>query len=272
MPEGDTVWLVASRLADALSGQQVVAADLRVPALATVDLGGSTVLDVVPRGKHLLMRLAPPVGPPLTLHSHLRMEGMWHLYRPGSPPRGGPDHAIRAIVTTTQAVAVGYRLGELDLVATSEENAIVGHLGPDPLGTEFDAAAALANILDRPERMLGEALLDQRNVAGLGTNLVSEACFLVACPPHRVVADAPTAEVLATAIRLIQLNRGRAVRVTTGRTSRGATSWVHARRTCLRCGGRVRRTVVGDAPRQRTLAWCPVCQPSQGNREGNGNT
>ncbi len=87
MPEGDTVWLAAKRLHEALAGEVLTRSDFRVPLLATVDLSGQTVLAVVPRGKHLLTRLSSG----LSLHTHFRMDGSWHLYRPGDRWTGGPD-------------------------------------------------------------------------------------------------------------------------------------------------------------------------------------
>ena len=93
MPEGDTVWRACKRLNQALAGQILVRTDFRVPSLATTDLSGRTVSEVVARGKHILMRLSGGV----TVHSHFRMDGSWHLYRPGERWRGGPGHEIRAV-------------------------------------------------------------------------------------------------------------------------------------------------------------------------------
>ncbi|TDC04223.1 DNA glycosylase, partial [Streptomyces sp. 8K308] len=134
MPEGDTVWQAARRLDAALAGHPLTRSDLRVPRLATTDLTGRAVLDVTPRGKHLLTR----VEGGLTLHSHLRMDGAWHVHTPGQRWRGGPAHQIRAILATADHTAVGYRLPVLDLVRTAEEPRLVGHLGPDLLGPDWD--------------------------------------------------------------------------------------------------------------------------------------
>src|SRR5579871_6613420 len=114
MPEGDTVWLAADRLNEYLAGTELVSTDFRVPALATVDLSGRTVRQVIARGKHLLIRIAPDVS----LHSHLRMEGAWHVYRPGTRWNGGPAHEIRVVLHTASWIAVGYRLQVLDLLPT----------------------------------------------------------------------------------------------------------------------------------------------------------
>src|SRR5215207_6017870 len=134
MPEGDTVWRACKRLDQALGKRELTRSDFRVPSLATADLSGRTVLEVVARGKHLLMRISDGV----TVHSHLRMEGSWHLYRPGESWKGGPDFQVRAVLETSEWVAVGYRLPVLELVETEKEDTVVGHLGPDLLSPGFD--------------------------------------------------------------------------------------------------------------------------------------
>ena len=96
MPEGDTVWLAARNLDAALAGQTLTRTDLRVPQLATTDLTGRRVLEVAPRGKHLLTRIEGG----LTLHTHFRMEGSWHLYRPDQRWRGGPESDVRVVLET----------------------------------------------------------------------------------------------------------------------------------------------------------------------------
>ena len=103
MPEGDTVWLAARRLDDCLAGDVLTTADLRVPRLATVDLVGRTVEGVRSYGKHLLFRLSGA----LSLHTHFRMDGSWHLYRHGRTWRGGPDWQVRAVLATELWQAVG---------------------------------------------------------------------------------------------------------------------------------------------------------------------
>lgn len=270
MPEGDTAWLVSSRLHSVLAGQTITTCDLRVPSAARASLVGATIINVTPAGKHILLRAqfsTPHTGPGAaaptadwTLHSHLRMDGAWHLYRSGSRWRGGPSHWIRAVVGTHDWTAVGYRLGMLDLLPTAGEATVVGHLGPDPLTADYDAATARSNVAAVPQRSVGEALLDQRNVAGFGTNFVAEACFVAGVSPLTPVADGVGDQVLAVAERMIAANRGRAIRVTTGRTRPGEVSWVHGRRTCLRCGGVLARAQVGEPTARRSLAWCPHCQ------------
>src|SRR5919106_4267381 len=187
MPEGDTVWQAARRLHGALAGKVLTRSDLRVPRYATADLTGRRVLDVPPRGKHPLTRIEGG----LTLHSHLRMDGSWKVYANHQRWTGGPTHQIRAILGTADRTAVGYRLPVLELLRTPDEHRVIGHLGPDLLGPDWDPERALANLLADPARSLGEALLDQRNLAGIGNVYKSELCFLLGVTPWLPVGDLP---------------------------------------------------------------------------------
>lgn len=261
MPEGDTVWLVARRLDDALRGARLTAAELRVPAWATANLVGATVGSVSPFGKHLFIRLEDPRAGLISLHSHLRMEGAWHLYSPGQRWRG-PGHEVRVVLRTDEHVAVGFRLAEVSLVPTADEARLISHLGPDLADPAADLTRAAANLAACHERPLAESLLDQRVMAGLGMNYVAELCFLLGVHPLTPTLDQSADEVVALAARMLRSNLGRASRVTApGRVGRGGSSWVHGRRACRRCGTPLRSSVVGQAPRDRRIVWCPTCQP-----------
>ncbi|WP_405750083.1 DNA glycosylase [Streptomyces sp. NBC_00012] len=261
MPEGDTVLQTAERLHTALAGRILTRSDLRVPRFATTDLTGRTVLDVISRGKHLLTR----VEGGLTLHSHLRMDGAWRVYAPGERWRGGPAHQIRAVLANTEHTAVGYRLPVLELLRTRDENKAVGHLGPDLLGPDWDPDIALRNLLADPDRPLGEALLDQRNLAGIGNIYKAELCFLARATPWLAIGElaAPTtARLITTAKQLLEANRNRPMRTTTGVAPRGPGPrerlWVYGRagRPCLRCGTPIRSADQDSRP----AFWCPHCQ------------
>ncbi|MFE2430139.1 DNA-formamidopyrimidine glycosylase family protein [Streptomyces sp. NPDC059373] len=259
MPEGDTVWLTARRLHEALAGKVLVRCDLRVPQLATADLGGRRVEEVVPRGKHLLARFEGGV----TLHSHLMMDGSWHLYAPGERWRGGPQHQVRAVLASADRVAVGYRLPVLELLPTAEEEKAVGHLGPDLLGPDWDPGEAVRRLTAEPGRAVGEALLDQRNLAGLGNVYKSELCFLRGVTPWTPTGEVPSPErVVTLAKRLLEANKARPGHITTGDTRRGRTHWVYGRadRPCLRCGTMIRVADLGPAGQERVTYWCPSCQ------------
>src|SRR3954452_1528781 len=172
MPEGDVVWAAARRLHDALARRELTRSDFRVPRAATADLTGRPVREVISRGKHLLTR----VEGDLTVHTHLRMEGSWRI-RPASAsvPR---DHRVRLVLANAEWQAVGYSLGIVELIRTSREDTVVGHLGPDLLGPDWDPAEAVRRLLEDPGRAIGEALLDQTRLAGIGNLYKAETLFL----------------------------------------------------------------------------------------------
>lgn len=259
MPEGDTVFRTARRLHEALAGREVTRFDIRVPSYATADLTGETVHAVVPRGKHLLMRIGDQ-----TLHSHLKMEGRWLVFRPGERWRS-PAFQARAIVGTADAVAVGFEIAMVDLVPTADEDDLVGHLGPDLLGPDWDPIEAARRVASDP-RPVHVAILDQRNLAGLGNEYANELLFVRGLLPTRPASelDASTAAGLVdTAARMIRANRDRSGRTFTGNTRPGQQNWVYRRekRPCRRCGTLIRRTDLGATDTsERIVFWCPVCQ------------
>lgn len=285
MPEGDAVWRTARRLHEAFGGRVLLGTDLRVPTLAVRDLSGCTTVEVVPRGKHLLHRLDSG----LTLHSHLRMEGTWRvLRRPAVLPGGGAGlesdrrplhhpathpHTVRAVLWTTGHLAVGDSLGMLDLVATAQESAVIGHLGPDVLDPHFDRRRALTHLLADPSVPVGVALLDQRNLAGIGTIYASEPLF-----EHRVSPWAPVGdldpEVVGRVVDTARLWMVRSCRVghrpAAGSLARPpADGWLPGTyrvfgrrgRPCRRCGTTIVEGPLGRSPRQRVISFCPSCQP-----------
>jgi endonuclease-8 len=265
VPEGDTVWNTARVLGAAITGQTITRSDFRVPRLATADLSGWTVAESACRGKHLLLRLTRDAREPLTLHSHLRMDGTWRTYRPGERWTGRPAHLIRVALHSLAAVAVGFHLHELALVPTREEASLVGHLGPDLMGADWDAAEAVRRLLARPERWIADALLDQRNLAGIGNLYKAETLFLRGVSPWTPVGEVPDpAGLVARAHALLNANRGRWTQATTGSLRRGETNWVFERagQPCRRCRTTIRRWTGGD--NDRITYWCPHCQAGTG--------
>jgi endonuclease-8 len=271
MPEGDTVWLAGRRLHDALAGQRLVRTDFRVPQLAAADLSGRVVREVVSAGKHLLTR----IDDDLTLHTHFRMDGTWHLYRPGVRWRGGPDWQVRVVLATDQWQAVGYRLPVVQLLARADEDRAVGHLGPDLLGPDWDLDDAIRRLSAAPDREIGIALIDQRNLAGIGNLYKAESLFLARLSPWRQVRDVPDlGPVVEQARRLLLINRDHPSQVTTGVIRRGQERGVNARgvnerwvyeragQPCRRCRTPVRVARQGAAPFDRLTYWCPACQPT----------
>ena len=256
MPEGDTVFRAARRLDNALAGRVVTRFELRVPRAATVDLTGDTVHGVVSRGKHLLMRIGTT-----TVHSHLKMEGEWHVYRPGERWRQ-PAFRARAIVGTAAGEAVGFDLAEVTPVPSTEEHALVGYLGPDLLGPDWDPAEAARRLAADP-RPAHVAILDQRNLAGLGNEYANELLFVRGILPARPATQVDTTALVDTASRMIRANRDRVSRTFTGDTRPGRQNWVYRRegKPCRRCGTLIRRTDLGATETsERIVFWCPRCQ------------
>lgn len=274
MPEGDTVARLAHTLSGQLKGLVLHATDFRVPAHATADLSDWLIDDVVARGKHLLIRTVAPDGVrKLSLHSHLRMDGSWRVL-----PRLGAARStrrrqftsadVRVVLTTADSYAVARAVTEVRLIPTADEGQLLNHLGPDPLGDDWDADIAVARLQAARTDLLSTALLDQRIMTGIGNVFRCEVLFLAGVNPWRQVVDVPHVdEVVACAARLLQENATRRWRVTTGDDRRGRELWVYgrARQPCRRCGSAVRSGTVGsgepnahDAP--RLIYWCPTCQ------------
>ena len=318
MPEGDTVYRQCAMLRAALAGQVLVSCDFRVPSLATSDVSDRTVLDVVPRGKHILIRLsaAPDCdavrsgAEPLTLHSHLMMDGTWRVFdiAPAKTARGRPQsyrrspggrsraeavrplsydvargqgsHTVRAVLRTARVEAVGFDVKDVRLVPTRlEDQELVGHLGPDILGPDWDLTEALSRLRARPERAIASALMDQRNLAGIGNVYRVEVLFMTRTDPWAPVgslSERKLRELVVLAHKLLHLNRDRPLRSTIGEAPRGRPlHWAYGRdgRPCRRCGAVLRREEIDDAAlslaeplaataahHPRRIMWCPRCQ------------
>lgn len=261
MPEGDTVWRAARRLDRALTGKVLTHTDFRVPQLATWDLSGATVVETISRGKHVLTRIQG--DQPWTLHTHLKMEGSWRILAPGQKwPR--PGHTARLVLETADAVAVGFQLGIVEVVAREAEAEVVGHLGPDLLGPDWDADEAVRRLREQPERPIKVALLDQSRLAGIGNIYADELCFVAGLAPTTPVAHVPDLRrMIGRAHQMLDLNRRRDVQSTTGDLARGRTFWVHGRggHPCRRCGTTLVESMLGDPGRERVTSHCPTCQP-----------
>jgi len=258
MPEGDTVWKTAQLQHAALAGKVLEKTDFRVPKYATVDLSGETVHGVVARGKHLFHRVGS-----FSIHSHLKMEGVWRTYRAGERWTK-PEFKARVILDAPGVQAVGFELGLLEVIPTADEHTVVGHLGPDLLGPDWDAVEAVRRLVADPEVPVFVALLDQRNLAGVGNVYANELCFLRGMLPTRPVGEAPDlARTVDLAERMLQANKQRFTRSTTGDLRPGRTSWVYGRagKPCRRCGTTLLGGELGRLEGQeRVVTWCPRCQ------------
>jgi endonuclease-8 len=267
VPEGDTVHLAGKRLNGALTGRTLLRGEIRHPRLAGVDLAGLGVVGVTSVGKHLFTRFDDG----RSLHSHFRMDGAWHLYRPGMRWRR-PGHEARAVLEVPERVAVGFALHDLELLPTAEESRLVGHLGPDLLDPEWGPgheAEALRRLTARADHELGLALLEQRVMAGVGNLYKTEICFLRGLSPWTLVRDTPDLPgVIALARTLLLANADRPEQTTTGSLLPAEAHWVFERggRPCRRCGTRIRIGEQGDGVYARVAYWCPRCQPGPAPR------
>jgi endonuclease-8 len=285
VPEGDAVFQTARRLHHALAGRVLITWDLRWPSLATTDLRGHAVREVIPAGKHILMR----VDGGLTLHSHLRMDGSWRVVAGGDLMVASTADRVRAVLGNREWTAIGHRLGLLDLVATDAEHTLVGHLGPDVLGPAWDAAEAARRIIAAAGRPIGETLLDQRVLAGVGTIYASETLFLRGVDPQTPCADLGADAVTALVDlvhRTMTVNRDRrgghgaasaepvplpvlSAWPRRDRPAQAALSWPSARNAASRSSGTVSGTVTSlttrsspsrsgnpSATATRWLTWC----------------
>ncbi|MGW0039686.1 DNA-formamidopyrimidine glycosylase family protein [Gordonia sp. NPDC003376] len=260
MPEGDTVFRAAARLRAGLLGKMLTHSDFRVPRLATVDLSGREVVAVRSRGKHLLIDVGPGDGrEPISIHSHLSMEGGWDVHRVGDPWHQRA-HTARVVLRNDTVEAVGFALGTLDLMADPDD--ALAYLGPDLLGDDWDPGEADRRISRHPDTPIGIALLDQRRMAGVGNVYRSELCFLRGVLPTRPVGGVDVPAMVDLAHRLLVANRNRAARTTTGNTGRNARLWVYGRRAqpCRRCATPIRRDHLGTADAERVIYFCPRCQ------------
>ena len=258
------MWRVARKLDARLAGRTVVRSDFRVPRFATADLRDREVLGTATHGKHLLTRFSGG----LTLHTHLRMDGQWSVLAPDKrlPRRVVPDVRLMLALDDGQH-AFAVRMPVVELLATAAEAIVVGHLGPDPLREDWDAAEAVRRLGAVPERPVIAALLDQRCIAGLGNLWVNETCFLRGYFPWRPAGEVDLPRTVDLAARMLRFSveHPEAHMVTTGSARRGEEHWVAGRagKPCRRCGTpvQVRAELSGDPERRRTW-WCPHCQPA----------
>lgn len=264
MPEGDTVWRTAHRLHLVFAGYELTSCDLRWPSIAEYDFTGARTTEVVSYGKHILHRLRHH-DRDWTIHSHLRMDGSWIIEHPDKPVSG---YRVRAVLGTTEYIAIGHDLGMLDVVRTADEHILIGHLGPDVLGAKWDPDQAVANLRAQPVP-IGAGLLDQRNLAGVGTMWAAEVLFVERVDPWTLTTEMPEAQLRRVVTRvqhLIDVGKEHAIPSSTGEYRAGRTMYVHGRRNghCRRCGTRIQMAKTGPPTQQRPMWFCPACQHSSG--------
>lgn len=256
MPEGDTIHAAARRVGAALVGADLLGVETpqrrhsldRWPER----LGGRAVRSVDAHGKHLFLRFEGG----LTLHSHLRMGGMWGVYAKGRRWRRSARRAWLVLRTPAHDV-VQFDGPVLELLTEGRSRLTAARLGPDVLAPEFDPREALRRIReDDPTRGIGDALLDQRSVAGIGNIWKSESCFGAGLDPWRPLAEVPDEKILA--LLGVAAERMRESLERYGGHPRDIAVYERADRPCPRCGTPVRARGQGDD--NRTTWWCPGCQ------------
>jgi endonuclease VIII len=248
--EGDTILRVSRRIEGALAGETlaVSAPNPRGKAAGVERLDGRRLDGAEARGKHLLLRFGD-----LALHSHLGMSGGWHLYRSGERWRR-PRSSAWAVLAGAGREAVQFGGPTLRVLPASRlrRDPQLARLGPDILAGDFDPDPVVAAMRAEPTRGVGDALLDQTLVAGIGNIFKSEACFAAKVDPWRPVGDLAEEDLrgVLLAARDLMLDA-----VASGRHP----NRVYRRRgPCAVCGSRIASRGQGDA--NRTTYWCPGCQ------------
>jgi endonuclease VIII len=265
MPEGDTIFRSARALHQALAGRQVTFFETAYAPLASVDdqtpLTGRTIEQVESRGKWLLIHFSGD----LILATHMLMSGSWHIYRVGERWKRARSH-MRIVLGTADFLAVAFDVpvARFHTARTLERFAGVAGLGPDVLGQSFAVDEAATRLLEHGSDEVGNVLLNQRVMAGIGNVFKSEICFACGVNPFRTVETLRPQEVdclLSTARRYLAAS----VTYTGGRRTTGsidpeARLWVYRRAgsSCRRCGNTILMRKQGLGA--RSTFWCPDCQ------------
>jgi len=276
MPEGDTIFRAARTLNQALAGKPVVRFESMFPALTRIHddapLTGRQVESVKSAGKHVLMQFSGG----LVLRTHMRMNGSWHIYRPGEAWQR-PRRDMRIVIATADFEAVGFNIPVAEFIRERDlrRNRDLRRLGPDLLSADFDEAEAVARIRARVPAEIGDVLLDQSALAGIGNVYKSEtlfACGVSPFAPAGSLDEEAVRNLVQTARRFLTVNVSTGLaamttytgfRRTTRRDDPRERLWVYgrARLPCRRCGTAIRVRKQGrDA---RLTYWCPACQDSK---------
>jgi endonuclease-8 len=242
MPEGDSIFRAAAALHQALAGRAVLRFESVFPHLTRVDtdtpIRGRLIEQAAARGKHM------------------RMHGAWHLYRPGERWQRPFSH-MRIVIGTAAFEAVAFQVPVAEFIPAADVDRALHGLGPDLLAADFEEASATAGLRQRPDMEIGEALLDQTALAGIGNIWKSETLFRARVNPFTRVRDIPDgtlSTMVATAARLLRVSA-------TGGTDprRRPAVYMRGGQPCRRCGTPIMRAVQGE--RRRSTYWCPACQP-----------
>jgi endonuclease-8 len=243
VPEGDTIFRTARTLNEALAGRIVTRFETVLPKLLRQPVSGRTVERVSAAGKHLIIDFSGG----LHLRTHMRMNGSWHIYRPGERwQRRRSD--MRIVIGTEDWVAVGFNIP----VAELAQDRVSVEIGPDLLG-DFDEAEALRRIRARGSEEIANVLLNQRVLAGIGNIYKSESLFAARVNPFMNVQSLSEQQLAAIVTAARKLMRAAALH---DRTDRAVYS--RAGKPCRRCGTPIASRRQG--PDARWSYWCPECQ------------
>ena len=256
MPEGDTIRRLADKINRHFAGQRCERCVTRDPRLVGVDLAGATLVGADAVGKHLFIRFDNGV----TVHSHLRMTGSWTV----GPHAHEPEWRRRIELWMQTGRLTGIDLPVVEVLATAREEQVIGHLGPDLCGAELpDLDEVIDRMRRQPTDPLATALLDQRNVAGLGNVYAIEVPFIVGVSPNQHVGTIEGLEqIVGLGAALIRTSAERGPQNTTGRRLNTADHWIYARRghPCPLCATTLDGYEERDSPWRRASVWCPSCQ------------
>ncbi|MEI9940486.1 MAG: DNA-formamidopyrimidine glycosylase family protein [Pseudomonadota bacterium] len=262
MPEGDTLHRTAHTLGRVLAGQRLLRVRSSVPAIAHAELAGHVVEAVTAQGKNLLVRFDDG----RVLHTHLKMRGSWHVYRPDERFQR-PEHQARVVLEVADALAVCFSAPTVRLLApqAAAHDPYLNGLGPDLIPDEFDLTAAVARLEALAELSLGEALMTQTALSGIGNIYKSETLFLCRLQPFQPVSGLDhhaLVRVVQTARELMRKNAEPGSPQRTTGAGSGGQYWVYRRsgRPCRVCGSIVRMRRQGAL--HRSTYYCPICQSS----------
>jgi endonuclease-8 len=285
MPEGDTIFRTARALSRALTGKPITGFRSTYPKLTRFDddtpLSGQCVERVESRGKWLLIHFSGGG----TLATHMLMSGSWHIYRPGERWQQ-PRANMRIVIENSEYIAVGFRVpvAEMHTALSLSRHSRIPRPAMDVLSPEFDAEAAARRIRSHGSEEIGDVLLHQEVMAGVGNVFKSEICFVTGINPFRKVAaleEKDVAGLISAAQKLVKANvledsgdsivtYGGRKRRTTHESDPGESLWVYGRKgePCRRCGDLIRRRIQG--PDARVTFWCGRCQPMPDGSEIDG--
>jgi endonuclease-8 len=258
VPEGDTLRILADKIDERLAGQRVVRSIFRDPRLAGRDLAGTSLVDADAYGKHLFVRFDDG----RSLHAHLRMDGKFKVSRPST----APEWKRRVELRLDSGSLIGEAVPVLELVATTDEHTLTDHLGPDLCARSGapDPSEVTERLVADPAQPLTGALLDQRNVAGFGNVYGNDVPFIVGVNPFQPVGAVDgLEELVGIGTALIRVNARLRVQNTTGKRLATDARWMHGvgRRPCPICGDRLHYRSERESRWQRSITWCPTCQP-----------